>query len=95
MKLTPESQTLTFEDLGIELEEDSPDLTDEEVSGAVDIDDPKHLTSKIVEFVQESGVSPVVSFELRRRAGIHYSRVVLECGSKRVFSIRWIRRVHE
>lgn len=80
---------LTPEDLGIDLEEDSTDVTDEEVSAAVDTDGLQDLSAKIQHFL--GGQAPA-SFELRRKAGILYSRVTLGSGQRRLFNIEWIRK---
>jgi len=91
MKLIHSAPALVPGDLGIELEEDSPDLTDEEVAGAVNTDNPGEFASKLIEFSKENGAPGAMEHELRRRAGIHYSRVGIENGPKRVFRIEWIR----
>ena len=79
---------LTPEDLGLELEEDSEDFTEEEAASATDTDSVEDFASKVKDFV--SGGVP--QFELRRRAGILYSRVSLQEGASRSFRVDWLRR---
>lgn len=83
---------LALEDLGIDLEEDSTDLTEEEAASAIDTDDLEDLTAKTVRFIRESQVSGVPKFERRQRAGILFSRVSFEDGPKAVFRIEWMRK---
>ncbi len=87
--LFPKSNpAITPEDLGLELEEDSEDLTEVEVEGAIDTESESDFANKVVNFV--SGGVP--KFELRRRAGILYSRVSIQGGTSRTFRIDWLRR---
>lgn len=85
------SPVLTPEDLGIVLEEDSSDLTAEEAAGAVDTSSAEDLSTKVSEFVREAG-SGVIHHELRRRAGILFSRIRYEDGPSRLFQVEWLRR---
>lgn len=80
---------LTPEDLGIDLEEDSTDVGDDEVLGAVDTDNLQDMTDKVKDFV---GTQTAPTFELRRKSGILYSRVSLGDGQRRLFNIEWVRK---
>jgi hypothetical protein len=81
------SPILAPEDLGIDLEEDSSDVTDDEVSLAVDTDDYDDLRSKVIDFVD----SQAPTFQIRRKSGVLYSRV--SAGEQsRLFNVEWIRK---
>jgi hypothetical protein len=82
-----QSPVLTPEDLGIDLEEDSPDVTEEEVAEAIDTDGAEDFAQKVLVLVGNL----VPDFELRRRAGILYSRV-LYSGQGRLFRVDWLRK---
>jgi hypothetical protein len=79
---------LTPEDLGIDLEDDSADVGDDEVLGALYTDGIDDLTTQVKEFVG----TKAPTFELRRKSGILYSRVSLEDGQRRLFNIEWMRK---
>jgi hypothetical protein len=82
------SPILAPEDLGIDLEEDSSDVTDTEVNLAVDTDDYDDLKSKVAAFV--GAQEP--TFQIRRKSGILYSRVSLADEQSRLFNVEWMRR---
>jgi hypothetical protein len=79
---------LTPEDLGIDLEEDSADVGDDEVLGALYTAGIDDLTTQVKDFVG----TQAPSFELRRKSGILYSRVSLEDGQRRLFNVEWMRK---
>lgn len=76
-------------DLGLDLEEDSPDLSEAEACGAENTSSIevfiKRATEKIVEI---PGEAP--RFELRRKAGFLYCRLFLG-DSKHLFKLEWLR----
>lgn len=79
---------MTPEDLGIDLEEDSPDLTEEETALAVETKSQDDFVEQAKAFIV-SGTG-TVRFEQRRRAGILYCRV--NVGSQhRLFQVEWLR----
>jgi hypothetical protein len=79
---------LSPEDLGIDLEEDSTDVGDDEVANATMTDDTQDFTEKVVGFVGNQ----TPTFELRRKSGILFSRVSLDDGQRRLFNVEWMRR---
>lgn len=84
----PSVPFLSLEDLGVELEEDSEDFTQEEAEAATDTESLEDFTKKLL----SSATSPVTKAELRRRSGILYSRITLEAGTTLAFKIEWIRK---
>lgn len=87
MKFQP---ALVPEDLGIDLEEDSPDLTDEEVAEAIETSSMDEFVRSAAEFVKSvEGGEP--HYDRRCKAGIFYCRVLV--GShRRIFRVEWLRR---
>jgi len=91
MKFSP-SPVLTPEDLGVRFEEDSPDLTEEEAAEAVDTIGLADFATRVKAFAAEAGYPGVLKYELRRRAGILFSRVSYTDGPQRLFRVEWLRR---
>jgi len=85
MKLQP---ALVPEDLGINIDEDSPDLTDDEVSTAVATSSMDDFVKQASDFVKEVGGKP--HYDRRIKAGILYCRILVE-GQQRVFRTDWLR----
>jgi len=83
---------ITPEDLGVDLEEDSEDFTEEERTLAVDTLNAEDFAAKLLQATKEANSIGVPKHELRRRAGILFSRVTFENGVKAVFRIDWLRR---
>lgn len=84
------SPFLAPEDLGIDLEEDSEDVTDEEVAEAVDTDDREAFVKAVTEFIR--GVGPhQARVELRRKGGILYCRASVD-SQRRLFKVDWLRK---
>jgi hypothetical protein len=79
---------LMLEDLGVDLEEDSPDFTSEEAEKSIDTEGLEDFIIKMKAFA----TSPVTHAELRRGGGIFYSRITLESGSQQSFKVEWIRK---
>jgi len=78
------------EDLGIDLEEDSPDLTDEEVSQAIETDSMDDFVRRASDFVKEClPVEP--RYERRIRSGILFCRILVG-DHQRIFRTEWMRR---
>lgn len=84
-----EAVGLAPEDLGLTVEEDSSDVTDEEIAAAIETEDIQDFTSKCGEFVRLQGALP--SYTLRRKGGILYCRVSVN-KVQRTFQIEWLRR---
>jgi hypothetical protein len=80
---------LVPEDLGIDLEEDSPDLTDEEVAGAVETNSMDDFVRLAADFVKEIG-SGEPHYERRIKSGIFYCRIMVGT-HHRIFRIEWVR----
>lgn len=88
-------QALPFlmpEDLGIDLEEDSEDFTDLEAGTAMETASMEDFVAKMMVFLRTlPEASP--KYELRRRAGILYCRVLVEgTDANRVFRLPWLQR---
>ena len=76
---------------------DSPDFTDEEVRSAEAVKDTKALAAQLGHFCRpscEARLEPK-GYALRRRDGVHYSRVTLACANghevTRVFRLDWLK----
>ena len=80
---------LTADDLGIDLEEDSVDVSDEEVAQAIDTEGEPEFSTKVVEFTRKHEGSP--SFDLRRKGGILFCRVSV-AAERQLFRMEWLRR---
>jgi hypothetical protein len=87
-------QHLTLSDLGIELDEDSDDLGEDEILTAIDTDNTSDFEGKLIAHIrkeQESGNLGAPLFERRVRTGIYYCRVSV--GSKKqLFRMGWVRK---
>lgn len=86
MKIQP---ALVPEDLGIDLEEDSPDLTDEEVTEAVETSSMDDFVRQAADFIKRVGEPP--HYDRRIKAGILYCRILVG-GQRMVFRTDWLRR---
>jgi hypothetical protein len=84
------SPQLTPEDLGINLEEDSPDVTDEEVQQAIETDNRADYVRKVVSYVKDIDPKAPVEVGLRRKGGIYFCRVVV-CGKSQLFYAEHLR----
>jgi hypothetical protein len=83
--------SLTLEEMGIHLEEDSEDFTELEALMAVETETSNDFVDQLIPIVTGiQGAKPV--YELRRRAGILYCRVLVEPGVKYLFKLPWLRR---
>lgn len=78
------------EELGVDLNGDSEDLTAEDVTLAVVTQDVSEFAGKLVVFFEEHPGTP--QYDLRRRCGILYCRVTVETAS-RLFQTSWLRKV--
>jgi hypothetical protein len=87
-KLTPQ---LTPEDLGLTLEEDSSDVTEEEVQQAVETEGKEDYVRKVVAYVKSIDLDAPVEIGLRRKGGILYCRVVVN-GRSQLFYVEHLRR---
>lgn len=74
------------EDLGIDLEEDSPDMTPEKAASALETESEGDLRSKIEGLLTKDTTS--LRFALRRLAGIHYCLMETDQGSH-LFALPW------
>ena len=85
---------LTLSDLGVELDEDSEDLFEEEVLDAVSIDSEADFVAALTSFIQgerEKGNVGDPLYERRVRTGIYYCRVSV--GSvKQLFRMSWVKK---
>lgn len=89
MKFKP-APFLTPEDLGIDIEVDSEDVTTEEVQGAIETDTLEDFVAKAKEVVLRSqGPEPV--FSLKRKGGILYGRLALG-ENVTYFKAEWLRK---
>lgn len=83
--------SLTLEEMGIHLEEDSEDFTELEALMSVETETADDFVDHLIRIITGlQGVKP--GYELRRRAGILYCRVLLEPGVKYLFKLPWLRR---
>lgn len=90
MKLPSSSPILTPEDLGLDLEEDSPDVSEEDVSNAIETDTETDFQGKVVQFITRQSVTGSVSFDLRRKGGILFC--CMKVGDLRqFFRTEWLR----
>lgn len=88
-------QPLTLSDLGIDLDEDSEDLHDEEILTAVDTDDTADFEEKLTNYLRrekECGNLGTPLFERRIRTGIYYCRVSIG-SEKQLFRMGWMRNL--
>jgi hypothetical protein len=87
-------QQLTLSDLGVDLDEDSEDLQDDEILTAVDTDNTADFEEKLASYLckeKEEGNLGVHLYERRVRTGIYYCRVSI--GSKKqLFRMSWMRK---
>ena len=94
MPMASLQQHLTLSDLGIELDEDSDDLYDDEILTAVDTDNTADFEEKLISHIrkeQEDGNLGIPLYERRVRTGIYYCRVSI--GSKKqLFRMGWMRK---
>jgi hypothetical protein len=94
MPMASLQQHLTLSDLGLELDEDSDDLYEEEILTAVDTDNIADFEAKLIDYLQkekEGGNLGVPLYERRVRTGIYYCRVSI--GSKKqLFRMGWMRK---
>lgn len=94
MPMASPQQQLTLSDLGIELDEDSDDLLEEEILTAVDTDNTADFEEKLIAYLhkeQEGGGGVAPLYERRVRTGIYYCRVSI--GSKKqLFRMGWMRK---
>lgn len=84
---------LTPEDLGIDLEEDSTDITDEDVAGATDTDNESDFVQKATAFLVENNPPSGYGVKMRRKGGILYVQYLVG-GVKTLFKTEWMRRPH-
>ena len=75
---------LTPEDLGLELEEDSQDFTEEEARSSVEASSRLDYQQLILDFASRT-YGPI-RFELKRKAGKNYSRIT-SSGEKLVLNL--------
>lgn len=78
-------------------DEDSPDLSDEEVAGAIQSQSPKDVGQLIHLSCSSCGATPMAfaKHERRRRKPHHYWRVTLRCEAghevKKVLQMTWMQ----
>lgn len=77
------------EDLGIDLEEDSQDFTEEQATSAIETETADEFVHLVSEFVKEVG-GGTPRYELKRRAGVLYSCVSVG-DRRRTFRARWLK----
>lgn len=84
----------TLEELGVDLEEDSEDFTSEEASSSIETESSKDFADQVVgHLLSLDQAKP--TYELRRRAGILYCRLLIERAETRVFKLLWLQRTNE
>jgi hypothetical protein len=79
---------LVPEDLGIDLEEDSLDVTDEEVTEAIETSSMDDFVRQASDFIKQVGEQP--HYERRIKAGILYCRILVG-GQRKVIRTDWLR----
>jgi len=89
MKFVP-SPFLAPEDLGIDLEEDSPDITSEDVRKAVETSSQEDFVTQVKTIVLRAPTKTPL-FKLRRRGGVLFCCVTLG-GKKTLFRMEWLRK---
>ena len=85
--MTRQAYLPSYQDLGIELDEDSTDFTAEEAESAVSTSSQVDFMGKAKEALAAKGAK--ARFQLRRRAGILYCRMSVEETSW-VFRTDWL-----
>lgn len=94
MPMASPQQHITLSDLGLELDEDSDDLYEEEVLTAVGTNNTADFEEKLVTHIRrerEDGNLGAPLYERRVRTGIYYCRVSI--GSKKqLFRMSWARQ---
>ena len=71
-------------------DEDSPDLTDEELVNVIVTTDAEDFTTKVSEELRIAAPVKAYRFERRYRNGITYSRVRLDSGESLLFETGWL-----
>lgn len=72
-------------------DEDSDDLTDEEVQAAIETSGQDDMMAKLKAEMEKHGPSTkAYRFERRIRESVQYMRVYLESGSTLMFKVDWI-----
>jgi len=82
---------VTLNDLGVTLEEDSPDVTEVEVAEAAHTENMRDFIQQVNTFlggVNTFSTSP--RMELRRKGGVLFSRVSVGT-QRRLFQVEWLR----
>jgi hypothetical protein len=80
------------EDLGINLEEDSEDVTEGELAAAIETDSLQDFADKARVFAGSRPQGDEIGYALRRKGGILYCR--LSCtGATQLFRLEWLRRM--
>lgn len=86
---------LVPEDLGIDLEEDSENFTEQEAALAVETESQDDFVAKSVAYIKECE-NAMPSYELLRRAGILYCRLygygAANAERFELFRLPWLRR---
>jgi hypothetical protein len=83
---------LTPEDLGIDIEVDSEDVTETEFLEAVETDSSGDFVVRAKRMVESLGGGPY-SFELKRKGGILYSKMIYNDGNNvTFFKVEWLRK---
>lgn len=89
------SSFLSPEALGLDLEEDSPDITTEEMSAVTLTEGGDDFVKKAKEFVATYKNPLKVTYDLRTRGGILFCRVVVLQNDtnpvSRMFEVEWLR----
>jgi hypothetical protein len=83
------TDVLTPEELGLDLEEDSEDITDEDVEEATDTDDVEDFTRKALSF---SRLESNIHAKIRRKSGVLYTIFENEIGNRLVLRTEWFRK---
>lgn len=78
------------EDLGLNLEEDSPDLSEQEAESALGTEDEEDFAKKVTLFLTEGASKTQPKYLLRRKSGILYCRVS-RGETSRLFQMHWLR----
>lgn len=95
MLMASPQQHLTLSDLGIELDEDSDDLYEDEILTAVDTESTGDFEEKIITYIrkeQADGNLGAPLYERRVRTGIYYCRVSID-SKKQLFKMSWMRKL--
>lgn len=77
-------------ELGLNLEEDSPDFSEQEAGAALRTESEEDFAQKAASFLVEGAPKAQPKYTLRRKSGILYCRVSMG-ETSRLFQMNWLR----